>query len=108
VFLIAFFIDYGATRILTVREDIFFVRNFLHWLSAPLVLMCYSAIAFVSIVRFMFKGKGFARHDMSGKDGLASVLHGDLEEKKQSLPQGLGGGKRRQGRRRDCERQQRA
>jgi hypothetical protein len=87
VFFIAFVIDYYAAHMLTVREDIFFLRNVLHWVVAPLVLMCYSAIAFVSIVRFMFVGKGFARHDMSGKDGLASVAHGDLEAKKQALPE---------------------
>ena len=69
-FAIAFLIDGFAARRIGVVEDINPIRNFLHWLSTPFVLLLYSMIAFVSIVRFVFEGKAMARHDMAGKNGL--------------------------------------
>jgi hypothetical protein len=75
-FAVAFIIDARATRLMTVKEDISILRNLAHWLSAPFVVLAYSLIAFVSILRFVFEGKKMARHDMAGKTGLKSIAAG--------------------------------
>mmetsp|Transcript_28851 Transcript_28851/g.31492 ORF Transcript_28851/g.31492 Transcript_28851/m.31492 type:complete len:638 (+) Transcript_28851:51-1964(+) len=71
IFGIAFYIDYKAKQLLTVKENhLYWWKNLLHWLSAPIVLLIYSLIAFCSIVSFIWKGKKMARHDMAAKAGL--------------------------------------
>ena len=72
-FAIAFGLDAVGARMLCVEERVNPIRNVLHWISSPLVLLVYSLIAFVSIVRFVFEGKAMARHDMAGKNGLQSA-----------------------------------
>lgn len=69
---VAFIIDRFAIRMMTIHEDISIFRNILHWLSAPFVLLVYSLIAFWAIIKFVFVGKGMAKHDMAAKDGLAA------------------------------------
>lgn len=69
---IAFLIDALGARRLGIVEDINPARNLFHWLSSPVVLLVYSLVAFVSIVRFVFEGKAMAKHDMAGKNGLRS------------------------------------
>lgn len=71
-FAVAFILDRFAIRMMTIREDISVFRNLLHWLSAPFVLLIYSAIAFWAIMKFVFVGKGMAKHDMAAKDGLGA------------------------------------
>jgi hypothetical protein len=71
VFGVAFIIDYFAVRnVLTIHEDISIFRNLAHWIASPIVLMVYSIIAFISIVRFVWSGKKLAGHDMAAKEGL--------------------------------------
>lgn len=70
---VAFVIDRYAIRLMTVKEDISIFRNIAHWLSAPIVLLQYSLIAFYAIMKFVFVGKGMAKHDMAAKDGLGAV-----------------------------------
>jgi cellulose synthase/poly-beta-1,6-N-acetylglucosamine synthase-like glycosyltransferase len=69
---LAFLIDALGARRLGIVEDINPARNLFHWISSPVVLLVYSLIAFVSIVRFIFEGKAMAKHDMAGKNGLKS------------------------------------
>lgn len=72
VFAVAFFIDIQAKRMMTVKEEVGWIRNVVHWLLAPPTLLWYSCIAFASIISFTWKGKKMARHDMAAKDGLES------------------------------------
>lgn len=67
---IAFLIDAFGARSIGIVEDINPARNLIHWLSSPFVLLVYSLISIVSVVRFVFEGKGMAKHDMAGKSGL--------------------------------------
>jgi hypothetical protein len=69
---VAFVLDRLAIRMMTIREEISPLRNLAHWLAAPLVLLVYSAIAFWAIMKFVFVGKGMAKHDMAAKDGLGA------------------------------------
>jgi molecular chaperone GrpE (heat shock protein) len=71
IFFIAFFIDFYGKKILTIEEpSLYWYKNLFHWLTAPIVLLWYSVIAFCSIVSFIWKGKKMARHDMAAKEGL--------------------------------------
>jgi hypothetical protein len=92
---VAFIIDRLAIRTMTIREKISVGRNILHWLSAPFVLLIYSLIAFWAIMKFVFVGKGMAKHDMAAKDGLGAntvatsplaVENSDNESVVNSLP----------------------
>lgn len=69
---VAFILDRFAIRMMTIKEEISIFRNILHWLSAPFVLLVYSCIAFWAIIKFVFVGKGMAKHDMAAKDGLGA------------------------------------
>ena len=69
---VAFILDRYAIRMMTIHEEISIFRNILHWLSAPYVLLLYSIIAFWAIIKFIFVGKGMAKHDMAAKDGLGA------------------------------------
>ena len=66
----AFVIDAVACRQLGIVERIHPLRNLLHFISAPVVLLVYSLVAFISIVRFVFEGKAMAKHDMAAKEGF--------------------------------------
>jgi len=72
VFSCAFVIDKMAIKMMTVKEDISVFRNALHLLLAPPTLLVYSFISFKAIVKFVFKGKVMARHDMAGKEGMVA------------------------------------
>jgi hypothetical protein len=69
-FAVAFVIDAVACHQLGIVERISPLRNVLHLISAPAVLLVYSLVAFVSIVRFVFEGKAMAKHDMAAKEGF--------------------------------------
>jgi hypothetical protein len=69
---VAFILDRLAIRMMTIKENISIFRNLMHWLAAPLVLLLYSAIAFWAIMKFVFVGKGMAKHDMAAKDGMGA------------------------------------
>lgn len=71
VYLWAFVLDRLGTRLLNVKEKIHFVRNFLHWLSAPLVLLGYSLVEYYAITEVAVRGKAVCKHGASKKDGLA-------------------------------------
>ncbi len=78
VFFVAFVIDRAAVRLLTVKDTVHPLRNLAHLISAPLVLLGYSAVSFWAIVTFVFSGKKMARHDMAAKEGESParlVLH---------------------------------
>uniref|UniRef100_A0A7S2XHB5 Uncharacterized protein n=1 Tax=Lotharella oceanica TaxID=641309 RepID=A0A7S2XHB5_9EUKA len=46
---------------------------------APWVLLAYSLIAFVSILKFVCVGKKLAKHDMAQKAGLGAALLADAQ-----------------------------
>jgi hypothetical protein len=69
-FLWAFMMDALGTRLAGVKEDIHFVRNFVHWLSGPWVLLAYSLIEYFAIVEVAIRGKAVCKHGASKKDGL--------------------------------------
>jgi hypothetical protein len=69
---IAFVIDRLAVRMMTVQEDLSILRNIAHWLSSPFVLLQYSVIVFGAIMKFVFVGKGMAKHDMAAKEGFSA------------------------------------
>ena len=73
VFAVAFVIDRCAIRHMTVKENVSFFRNFIHWLVSPLVLLVYSLIAFYAVVKFAFRGKKDAGHVMAAKAGFQAV-----------------------------------
>mmetsp|Transcript_51715 Transcript_51715/g.123896 ORF Transcript_51715/g.123896 Transcript_51715/m.123896 type:complete len:655 (-) Transcript_51715:57-2021(-) len=73
VFAVAFIIDRCAIRHMTVKEDVSCLRNFIHWLVAPVVLLVYSVIAFYAVVKFAFRGKKDAGHVMAAKAGFQAV-----------------------------------
>jgi hypothetical protein len=72
-FAMAFGIDAAGARRLGLNEKVNPLRNVLHWLSSPFVLIVYGFIAFLSIIRFVCEGKKMAGHDMAAKDGFAQV-----------------------------------
>ncbi|GAB5361216.1 hypothetical protein AAMO2058_000694400 [Amorphochlora amoebiformis] len=67
---VAFIIDRLVVHTMRIQERISPLRNILHWLSAPWVLIVYSFVAYTAILRFVCAGKKMAGHDMAAKEGL--------------------------------------
>lgn len=69
-FAIAFIIDRFIPRLLNVDECIFVLRNFLHFLLTPLVLIAYSVVEFYALHEVMIRGKKVCKHGASNKNTL--------------------------------------
>ena len=69
-FLIAFIIDAFIPRLLNIDECIFILRNLLHYLFTPLVLLGYSMIEFYALHELVLRGKKVCKHGASNKTTL--------------------------------------
>ena len=69
-FLVAFIIDIFIPRLLNVDECIFFLRNFLHFLLTPFVLIAYSLVELYALHEVMIRGKKVCKHGASNKTTL--------------------------------------
>ncbi len=80
VFMWCFFLDSFASRSLLkcvfpeFREEVFFPRNVLHWLSTPFVLLAYSFIGYFAICELAVRGKKVCTHGASKKVGLSDDI----------------------------------
>mmetsp|Transcript_62778 Transcript_62778/g.144570 ORF Transcript_62778/g.144570 Transcript_62778/m.144570 type:complete len:588 (-) Transcript_62778:194-1957(-) len=70
---VAFVIDYKAVRVMGIEEQVHPVRNIVHWLLSPVVLVVYSVISFYAIIKFIFRGKADAGHVMAAKEGFTAA-----------------------------------
>ena len=67
---VAFLIDIFIPRLLNIDECIFFLRNFLHFLLTPIVLIGYSLVEFYALHEVMIRGKKVCKHGASNKNTL--------------------------------------
>jgi hypothetical protein len=58
---------------LKVKEDIFFLRNILHWLLTPFTLIALSLVQLWSYIVLAVQGKRACIHRVAGKATLAQV-----------------------------------
>ena len=58
---------------LTVKEDIFFLRNILHWILTPISIIGLSLIQLWSYHVLAFQGKKACIHRLAGKATLGKV-----------------------------------
>lgn len=70
IFAYFFAMDRWAVYLLCVKENVNFIRNFLHLLSTPFVLLLYSCITFYSLCELAIRGKKVCTHGASKKTGL--------------------------------------
>ena len=66
----AFIMDKLGSRLQGIEEDINIVRNILHWIFAPLVLLAYSFVGFYANTEVAIFGKSVCKDGASKKDGL--------------------------------------
>ena len=72
VFAWCFLLDKLATRcVLDVNEHICPIRNLLHWISSPFVLLDYSMVGYYAIAEVAIRGKKVCTHGASKKGALA-------------------------------------
>ena len=69
-FLWAFIMDALGCKLAGVKEDVGLLRNIVHWLVAPAVLLVYSFIEYYGIVEVAIYGKKVCSHGASKKAGL--------------------------------------
>ncbi|XP_013382840.1 uncharacterized protein LOC106153447 [Lingula anatina] len=72
-FLWVFMMDVFGPRLMKVKEHISFVRNFLHFLLTPLVLLGYSLVEFYALHEVAVRGKEVCKHGASKKSALGVV-----------------------------------
>jgi hypothetical protein len=58
---------------LNVKEDIFFLRNILHWILTPFTLIALSLVQLWSYVVLSIEGKRACIHRVAGKATLAQM-----------------------------------
>ncbi|CAF3546717.1 unnamed protein product [Rotaria sp. Silwood1] len=58
---------------LNVKEDIFILRNILHWILTPLTLIALSLVQLWSYIVLAVQGKKACIHKLAGKATLAQV-----------------------------------
>ena len=71
-FTAAFVMDRRAVKLLTVDDKIHPIRNLLHLLLSPVVMLAYGVVACYAVMRFVVKGKSDAGHVMAAKVGFAA------------------------------------
>ncbi len=69
-----FVLDRAATRLMQVDEQICWLRNLLHWLSSPMVLVAYSCVGFFAICEVAVRGKKACTHGASKKDAFVDIV----------------------------------
>jgi hypothetical protein len=80
VFLAAFVIDRVAVAHIGIKEQVSWLRNLAHLISAPVVLLVYNLIALYAVVKFVFRGKHDAGHIMAAKAGFGAVTEAKQDE----------------------------
>jgi cellulose synthase/poly-beta-1,6-N-acetylglucosamine synthase-like glycosyltransferase len=80
VFLTAFVIDRMAVAHMGIDEQVSWLRNLAHLISAPVVLLVYNIIALYAVVKFVFRGKHDAGHIMAAKAGFGAVTEARQDE----------------------------
>jgi len=58
---------------LNVKEDIFFLRNILHWILTPFTLIALSLVQLWSYIVLAVQGKSACIHRVAGKATLAQL-----------------------------------
>ena len=58
---------------LKIKEDIFFLRNILHWILTPITLIALSLVQLWSYIVLAVRGKRACIHRIAGKATLAEV-----------------------------------
>jgi hypothetical protein len=58
---------------LKIKEDIFILRNILHWILTPFTLIALSLIQLWSYIVLAVRGKKACIHHVAGKATLAQV-----------------------------------
>ena len=71
-FLVMLFLDVAGPRLMDIKEHISFIRNALHWILTPLVLIGYSLVEFYALHEVMVRGKKVCKHGSSKKGALQS------------------------------------
>ena len=72
-FLVMFFLDVAGPRLMDIKEHISFIRNALHWILTPLVLIGYSLVEFYALHEVMVRGKKVCKHGSSKKEALQTA-----------------------------------
>ena len=67
---IAFIIDIFVPKLLHVEESICILRNFIHFLTTPFVLLTYSCVEFYALHEVVIFGKKVCKHGASNKANL--------------------------------------
>ena len=69
-FLVVFILDVAGPKLMNVDEDISFIRNILHWILTPFVLIGYSLVEFYALHEVMIRGREVCTHQPSEKSTL--------------------------------------
>ncbi|CAF3431929.1 unnamed protein product [Rotaria sp. Silwood1] len=69
-FSVAFIIDIFISRLMNIKQCIFFLRNIFHFLMTPFVLIGYSLVEFYALHEVMIRGKKVCKHGASNKNTL--------------------------------------
>ncbi len=69
-FLVMFVLDVVGPKLMSIKEDISFARNVLHWLLTPFVLVGYSLVELYALHEVMVRGKKVCKHGASNKSAL--------------------------------------
>jgi len=69
-FLVVFALDVAGPKLMNVQEHISFVRNVLHWILTPFVLIGYSLVELYALHEVMIRGKEVCKHGASKKNAL--------------------------------------
>ena len=78
-----FFLDWQAPKLLdpAPKERISLLRNCLHFLSSPLVILAYSLVEFYALHELLLFGKSVCKHGASKKQGLSAGFIPDIPAK---------------------------
>ena len=70
-FMVVFTMDIIGPRLMNVKEQISFTRNFIHFLLSPMVLLGYSFVQFYALHEVAIRGKEVCKHIPAKKNALA-------------------------------------
>ena len=78
-----FFLDWQAPKLLNPapKERISLLRNCLHFLFSPLVILAYSLVEFYALHELLLFGKSVCKHGASKKQGLSAGFNPDTPAK---------------------------
>ena len=72
-FFVVFVLDVAGPKLMNVEEHISFVRNVLHWILTPFVLIGYSLVELYALHEVMIRGKEVCKHGASKKKALQAT-----------------------------------